>query len=363
MSLLSRFSGSTKQKRRVKRNARNARQPSTPLRKRLHAPQIPSRLKTGWGRLTFGTSWMLRMVVRSLPYALIAVILALAPVAVVYGYRYVTATPDFRVQNVHIEGHQHLSAEELLETAGVAQAPNILKLDLREVESALLAHPWIVTATVRRELPGQLSIKIVERVPVALLALDGPLYLVDKQANIFTRSASSEHFDLPILTGLTRNDLAAEATLDRKALTRSLVRGALTLMDVWRTSSIGQRINVSEIHMDPLLGLSVILGEGSGIHRGSLIRIGRGSVQNKLDRLEAIIDHAAAEGRSIARVMLDNNTDPSRVAVSFKAGVPSTKEVQEASNEGAETSSGEQAAENQRPGGRSQWSKRNDNSR
>jgi cell division protein FtsQ len=293
------------------------------------------------------------MFVRSLPYVMVAVVLALTPVAVVYGYRYVTATPEFRVQNVHIEGHRQLGIEEVLETANVAHAPNILKLNLRDVEAALLAHPWVVSASVRRELPAQLFIKIVERTPVALLALDGPLYLVDKHANIFSRIETDKHFDLPVLTGLTRNDLAAEATQDRKALTRSLVRGALTLMDIWRTSSIGQRINVSEIHMDPLLGLSVILGEGAGIHRGGTVRIGRGHLQDKLERLEAIVDHAAAEGQSIAKVMLDNDIDPSRVAVSFKQPDLTTAKKDDVSKVDTEAKTGEQASPNRRPGGRS----------
>ena len=353
MTLKHPFRRDKKPVRRPRSNSRNTRKASKRGGFRFARPEIPATVRSRWEDLRYWVSWSVRMVVRTLPYALIALILALTPVAVVYGYRYVTATPDFRVQNVHIEGHSHLSVEELLDTARVSHAPNILKLDLSEVEAALLAHPWIISASVRRELPAQLYIKVVERVPVALLALDGPLYLVDKHANIFTRTGSGEHFDLPILTGLTRDDLAAEAPVDRKALTRSLVRGALKLMDVWRSSDIGQRIHVSEIHMDPLLGLSLVLGEGAGLHRGAMVRVGRGLLQEKLDRLEAIVDHAAAEGRGISRIMLDNSTDPSRVAVSFRTlNTSETTEENTASSLGADDKTGNRSLTVREPGGR-----------
>jgi cell division protein FtsQ len=264
-----------------------------------------------------------RLLLRALPYALIALIVALAPLVIITGYRYVTEAEEFGVRSVDVSGHDHVTVSELLDVAGVKDAPNLLALDLDEVEARVAAHPWVRAAKVERHLPDKLSISVIERKPMALVAL-GALYLVDRKGNVFARVQAGEHFDLPVLTGLFHEDLSPNAAPERFLLSRRMLRGALRLLQAWRQSQAGKGVQVSEIHIDPLFGYSFVLGEGAGVGEGALIRLGRGEIDAKLDRLTAVLTHAGNNGKRVAEVRLNDERDPTRVAVRFRT---ETKEL------------------------------------
>ncbi len=266
----------------------------------------------------YGARLALRYLARSIPYVLLAVTAMLVPIAVLYGYRYVTAAPDFQVQEVTVEGNTRVTAERILEIARVDDSPNMLSLDLDEVEARLVSDPWIKAAEVSRELPDKLMVDVQEHEPLALIAL-GALYLTDARGEIFKRVEPGEHFDFPVLTGLTRRDLGPDAVGDRALLAQRLVRGAIRLLGVW-THSAGKMNRVSEIHMDPLFGYSVVLGAGSEQSRGAIVHLGRGKIIQKLKRLQAILADAARRGRRIGEVRLNDSRDPGRVAVRFRPG-------------------------------------------
>ena len=100
------------------------------------------------------------------------VIIGLAiPVVVALGYRYLTNTPSLSIREVQVEGNQRVTPPEILEAAGVAHGPNLLALDLDDVETGLIAHPWVRTAKAERALPDRLHIKLSERTPALLLSL------------------------------------------------------------------------------------------------------------------------------------------------------------------------------------------------
>lgn len=255
---------------------------------------------------------------RSLPYAMVTLTVALTPVALIYGYRYVTEAQEFGARNVVISGHDHVSVHELMQVAGVDDAPNLLALDLERVRARVVSHPWVRSATVERHLPDKLVVTVVERTPQALVAL-GALYLVDAKGVVFARVQPGEHFDLPVLTGLNHEDLSPGAPPERLALSEQMLRGGLRLLQSWRASQAGKGVQVSEIHLDPLFGYSVVLGAGAGVGEGAIVRLGRGEVQGKLDRLTAVLTDAGRRGRRVAEVRLNDERDPTRVAVRFRS--------------------------------------------
>lgn len=260
------------------------------------------------------TTWHLG---RALPYVLVAVIMALVPLAVGYGYRYLTVAPSFAVQQVQVGGHSQVSAQEVLQTAGVDRSPNVLALDLSDIERRLVGHPWILTARVERRLPDRLAIAITERVPVAVVAL-GSLYLVDENAAVFKRVEAGEHWDYPVLTGLSPEDLADSSLPERRSATRRLIRGAIKVLDVWRASELGTKLRVSEIALDPLFGYTLVLGQGLDVAVGAMIHLGTGDLRDKLRKVQVVLGDAASRGRGVAEIRVNDERDPSRVAVRFR---------------------------------------------
>ena len=303
----------------MKRN-RSKRRPDRRLSQRIKR-FVKQRLDTLW----FGARMSGRYTLRSAPYVLVALTAMLLPVAAVTGYRYVTRAPSFGVSQVQVTGNARNTAERVLEIGGVSRGPNLLSLDLRQIEERLVADPWIVRAHVDRQLPDRLIVSVHEREPVALLAL-GALYLVDAKGVIFKRVESGEHFDYPILTGLTREDLDDEVSTDRAELSERMVRGALRLLKAWGHSEFGKDVPISEVRMDPVFGYAVVVSQAAGGAGGAVLMLGRGALKEKLGRLEAVLADARRREKRVAEVRLDDERDPLRVAVRFRSSTPAPAE-------------------------------------
>ena len=258
----------------------------------------------------------LRRFALTLPYVVVAVAVAATPVLIVYAYRYVTRASDFAVHEVRVEGNSRVSIQEVLETAGLGDSPNLLALDLGAVEAALVQHPWIQSATVSRELPDKLVVAIVEREPAALVQL-GALYFVDKRGEIFTRAPVHGEAGLPVLTGLRWDDLAPDAPAERLAIAKRLIRGAIALAAAWKKTDLGATVPMTAIGLDPLFGYAITLEGGSPALVKSVVHLGRGDVAGKAERLATLVADAEKRGREIAEVRLDDERDPNRVAVRF----------------------------------------------
>ena len=280
-----------------------------------------TRARAALDALVIGLGRLVRAVVRTLwritPYVAGALCMALIPVIIVYGQRFLRTSPHFRVQEVEVSGHANVPVEEVLEVAGVANAPNLLEVDVEAVRQSLELHPWIRAAKVQRELPNKLMIAVSERQPMAQLSLGG-LYLVDRRGQPFKRVWPGEEYRLPILTGLQLQDFEPDTPIERRELADRLVRTALDLLDTWRRGPLGKRISVTEVQMDPLLGHGVVLGAADPSSAGATVHLGAGNFREKLARLETVLADARRRGKRVAAVHLDDPNDPGRVAVRFR---------------------------------------------
>lgn len=256
---------------------------------------------------------------RILPYVLIGLFSASIPPLLVYGYRFVTNSAEFSAKRVVVSGNDRLSPEQVLDVAGVSHGPNVLTLDLNDLSERLSEHAWIESATVSRELPDRLMMKIKERQPAAIVAM-GARYLVDAKGDIFRRVESNEIYDLPTITGLARDDLDSGASKERRDLAQRMIKGALSLLDTWKRSDPNGALPVSEVHPDPLFGYTLTLRGGDGSSAGAVIHLGRGDIALKVSKLAVVVADANRRGQSIAVVRLDNQRDPGRVAVRFRNG-------------------------------------------
>ena len=97
-----------------------------------------------------------------------AVLLAGAIVALGAGALAVSRSSVFHARGIEVTGASHLSRAEVVRTAGVSTATNVLWLDERAAEAALEADPWVASAHVAVDLPWTIRIDVVERTPVAV---------------------------------------------------------------------------------------------------------------------------------------------------------------------------------------------------
>jgi len=184
----------------------------------------------------------------------------------------------FRINSVHITGCQRISKEEIRKLANVDIHSNILAIDVDKIGRALETHPWVKQAIVRKELPDRLYIRIVEKQPVAILQ-DNGLYYVDKEGVIIARTNLAENMDYPIITGLKKGELLSDS--EKVVHLRELLPLLYAQKNV---EDVLPARNISEIHIDPGMGLVLYTVDGH-----FPIRLGMGDIVKKFRRLEMVL--------------------------------------------------------------------------
>ena len=214
--------------------------------------------------------------------------------------RHVIASPRFALREVRVGASQRVAREDVLELAGVAEGDKLLSIDTDLVAARVAAHPWVASARVRRELPSVLAIDVVERHAAAVAVLGG-LYLIDDSGRPFKRATLEEAEGLVLLTGLTRNQYATLRDASEAAF-----REALQILDEYGVAEPGAgagakppaRPALSEIHIDPRYGFSLLLDDGGGE-----IRLGRGDYPDKLERFDRILTGVRNLGACVPGVL------------------------------------------------------------
>jgi cell division protein FtsQ len=194
---------------------------------------------------------------------------------VVYGY--MKETPLLTLNEITVEGCQKTSEKDILSMTQLDRQRNILSIDLAKLRSKVQTNPWIERAQIRRIFPDRISIKITERKPVAIILLDR-LYYIDGQGVIFARVPKGHQIDHPVLTGLLRDDIKAHPDEAWR-----LVSKALQLIRVIEGGETLPQKDISEIHMDKALGLSIYTNDGA-----IEIKLGHDLYEAKWKRLERV---------------------------------------------------------------------------
>lgn len=225
---------------------------------------------------------------------------------------HVVASPRFAVREVRADATLHVAREDIVQLSGVAEGDQLLAVDTDVVAARVARHPWVSTVRVRRQLPSALVIEVVERRAVASVLL-GTLYLIDDAGRPFKRATLDEAEGLTVITGIARD----QYTLARFA-TEAALREALGLLNAYGSADglaarrVGavDRPALSEIHVDPRAGYSLVLLDGGGE-----VRLGRSDWAGKLARLDEILGALGPRGPSALRAVYLDGPTQDRVAV------------------------------------------------
>ncbi len=159
-----------------------------------------------------------------------------------YGWTFARASPRFGVRHLSFRGVVHANEEELTRRAGLVAGTNIFRIDLARAAREMEQDPWVRQASIERELPDTLRVSVTEHRPVAILAL-GPLYVLDDHNRIFKRVTPTDHLDLPVITGLTREMVEQGRDADALVTARSIVAA-------WARLPLAAYAPLGELHAD-----------------------------------------------------------------------------------------------------------------
>lgn len=212
-------------------------------------------------------------------------------------------SPRFAITRLTFNGNEHASDAELTRFGGLQLGQNLVAMDALAVERLVATHPWVKAARVDRRFPDRLEVQITEHRPAAMVSL-GDLYLLDEDGEPFKRVQPSDALDLPIVTGVEREDCVARHDETVLRLTT-----ALALARAYSASAKGNPL--SEIHLE-LEGVTLITADGEHV------QLGEGAWPEKLDRLARVRQELKARALTAAVIRLDNRARPSSVTVSLQ---------------------------------------------
>ena len=245
----------------------------------------PSRIRRSLG---FVGGWSLPLVVGVLAFA--------TPMLGVRGYHYIMESEHFHVRDVLVEGNERLDYATLAELAGIAPGMHLLQTDLDQMTRAIERHAWVARATVTRELPDRIIIRITEHRPAALIAF-GSLYVINGHGDVLTAADGDLGLTLPIITGL---DPQFMEDTEVRRLARPGIQAALNLGRQYESMGLAARWPVGEVRVEPGRRLTLVL---SGT--GTEARLGRPPYRDKLYRLEWVLENLRTRDEVADYVLLD----------------------------------------------------------
>ena len=127
------------------------------------------------------------------------------------------------VQEFSISGNRVVPSKVFLESVGIEIGAPMILVDLRDALEVVTRVDWVDSAQVSRQWPNKISIKVVEKAPVAIWETpEGPRF-IDERGEIFGDKYMEMFPDLPILRGAGADHRFPEL---RGVLERSPVIGA-----------------------------------------------------------------------------------------------------------------------------------------
>jgi cell division protein FtsQ len=164
-------------------------------------------------------------------------------------YRVIEASQMFGLEAVEIVGNSRVGSQELLEKAGIGAGTNILMLDNEEVARRIESIPWVAHVSIIKRFPHELTIRITEREPIAVVALGG-LWYVDREGVVFHRLGPEDRRDFPLLTGFS-----AEEAVTEEASPYEPMRKTVELLEM--IQQYPGMVSVSEVNFDSARGWTV----------------------------------------------------------------------------------------------------------
>jgi cell division protein FtsQ len=183
---------------------------------------------------------------------------------------------DLGVKEIRTCGTVILSASDVAALANIDRSQKLFSVDLDAVRRRVESNPFVRSASVTRDAPGQITIEVRERVPVAALLTDRKLY-IDDSACVLPAVKTDLLFDLPFLTGA----LPASECVPGHTVKAPAVREGLALLAAARAVGDDLYHEISEVHITAEGSLLCYTAES-----GVPVLFGQGSLPEKLVKFD-----------------------------------------------------------------------------
>lgn len=194
-------------------------------------------------------------------------------------YHYTVDSPSYSVRNIVVLGSNAVTPDDVMRASGVSTDKNLLFLDRDAVAARVAQLPYVLSATVARELPNTLIITVNERTAAATLVAGSRSYLVDSEGVVLREVPLSEAPLSPLITNVP--DLGVITVGDR--LERPALAEALKLWEAYKSAPIAQEVTLSEISAEGPMNLIMYWDEAP-----YEVRWGRSNYRTQAERLSIL---------------------------------------------------------------------------
>jgi len=203
-----------------------------------------------------------------------------------FSYRLLVASDIFCLTEVSVIGNHSLCDRRIIQATGLIQGTNLFGFDVESAEAKVQELNWVDQVDIRIAWPSRVVISVREHQPLALVAIDGDnggqLHYIDRDGTVFAPVKPGQDIDFPVITG----QLADSGLEGDQIVADTLSAGALRFLQLAaRGNAILPVQAVSEVHVDPELGLIVYL-----VDRPFPIYIGENRIRTKYYRLVKILE-------------------------------------------------------------------------
>lgn len=135
--------------------------------------------------------------------------------AVVLGIIFVLSVL-LRVSDIRVEGNVHYTDQEIINATGLETGDNIFFFDkFATISRAYTKLPYLEEVTVERQLPGRLTLRVVESKALAYLYVDGEEWTIDRGCKILGKAVEGETEELIPIYGIKPGTLMIGERLQR----------------------------------------------------------------------------------------------------------------------------------------------------
>ncbi len=108
----------------------------------------------------------------------------------------------FNVHEIRVSGESDMyTAEEIVAASGIEEGDNLLRLKPGESEQKILDNLlWVETATIERDFPSSVEIKVTRCIPAFYISSDSGVLLVSRKGKILENTGKTSD-DYPIIYG------------------------------------------------------------------------------------------------------------------------------------------------------------------
>lgn len=121
-----------------------------------------------------------------------------------------SASAGLAVDQILVSGRRYVAPDSIMASLGIERGDPILAVDPKAARTALLALPWVIDASVERQLPGTILVRLTESRPMALWQSQSRVRLIDQDGRVLAEDGLDAYSDLPLVVGADAPEAAAD---------------------------------------------------------------------------------------------------------------------------------------------------------